>query len=133
MPRKQYDLCIRGREYTDKNGNIKNAWENIGAVMQGDKGPYMFLKRTFNPAGVEVEPGRESILVSMFEPKSGGNSGDAPAESMEPPQYYTDKDGSQWMKEAGKNWVKVAPANDPRGDFEFADGPDVSETPDIPF
>ena len=127
MPRKQYDLCIKGREYTDKNGNIKNAWENIGAVMQGDKGPYMFLKRTFNPAGVEVEPGRESILVSMFEPKSGGNN--APAETMQ------GQDGSTWTRESGHGWTKAEPpAGDPAGNFTFRDGPDgTGATPDIPF
>ena len=83
MAKKLYDLCIKGREYTDKNGNTKNAWENIGSVMQGDRGPYMFLKRTFNPAGIDVEEGRESILVSMFEPKQNNNTNTAPREDFD--------------------------------------------------
>ena len=141
MAKKMYDLCVRGREYKDKSGNIKNAWENIGSVIQGDKGPYMFLKRTFNPAGIDVEEGRESILVSMFEPKQNGsnagyNDGNTYNDGSkgQQPQSYIDKDGMEWQKEPGKNWVKVGPVNGPQGDFKFADGPQgMGETPDIPF
>jgi len=41
-------------------------------MMEGDKGPYILLDRTFNPAGVGGNDGRESIIVSLYEPKDGG-------------------------------------------------------------
>ena len=126
MPKKQYDLCIKGREYTDKNGNTKNVWENIGSIIQGDNGPYMFLKRTFNPAGVEVEAGRESILVSMFEPKrtdseSHGNREPAPEQGQA--QVWTDKQGATWTQQPGHGWTK----ND------LPEPQDAGMTADIPF
>jgi hypothetical protein len=40
--------------------------------MEGDKGPYILLDRTFNPAGVGGNEGRESIIVSLYEPKDNG-------------------------------------------------------------
>jgi hypothetical protein len=67
MSRKTYDLAVKVGSYTDREGNEKGRYENIGAVMDGDKGPFIMLKKTFNPAGVNTD--RDSILVSMFEPK----------------------------------------------------------------
>ena len=67
MTRKKYDLAVKTGSYTDRDGNEKGRYENIGAMMEGDKGPFLMLKRTFNPAGVNTD--RDSILVSMFEPK----------------------------------------------------------------
>ncbi|GAF89229.1 unnamed protein product [marine sediment metagenome] len=67
MPKK-YDLLVKVGSY-EVNGETKNRYENIGAVLENEKGPYIMLKKTFNPAGVETEPGRDSIFVSMFEPK----------------------------------------------------------------
>jgi hypothetical protein len=40
--------------------------------MDGQNGPYILLDRTFNPAGVGGNDGRESIIVSMYEPKQDG-------------------------------------------------------------
>lgn len=69
MATKKYDLAVKTGSYTNRNGETKNRYENIGAVMVGDNGPYLMLKRTFNPAGVPVQDGRDSILVSCFEPR----------------------------------------------------------------
>lgn len=60
---KKYDLAVKVGETSDG----KARWKNIGVIMEGDKGPYMLLDRTFNPAGVETD--RQSIIVSMFKPK----------------------------------------------------------------
>ena len=70
---KKYDLAVKVGSYTDREGNNKNRWENIGAIMHGDNGFYMMLKRTFNPAGVAGQNDRDSILVSMFEPDKKSN------------------------------------------------------------
>ena len=68
---KMYELKVKTGSYTDVSGQSKNRYETIGSVMEGQNGgQYMLLKRTFNPAGVEVESGRDSVMVSMFEPRA---------------------------------------------------------------
>jgi hypothetical protein len=77
--KKVYDLACKVGSY-QKDGETKNRYENVGAIMENDNGKFMFLKRTFNPAGIDSE-GKESIIISMFVPKEKtGNSakGDLP-------------------------------------------------------
>ena len=62
---KLYDLAVKIGSY-EKNGETKNKYENVGVVMSGEHGPYIILKRTFNPAGIGEG---ESIFISMFEPR----------------------------------------------------------------
>lgn len=71
---KKYDLVVKTGEYTDREGNTKARFRNVGVVMDGQNGPYILLDRTFNPAGVPGQDGRESIIVSMYEPRD--NAGD---------------------------------------------------------
>lgn len=62
------DLAVKTGSYTDRNGQTKNRYENIGSLFQSDDGSqFVTLKRTFNPAGVAVEPGRDSLIVSVFD------------------------------------------------------------------
>ena len=65
---KLYDLVVKTGEYTDGQGNTKGRYENIGAVMRNENGQFAMLKKTFNPAGVPSD--RDTIMVSMFEPKA---------------------------------------------------------------
>ena len=60
---KTHDLAVKVGEY-EKDGQKKGRYENIGAVMSGDNGPYIILKKTFNPAG--IQDGKDSVLLSMF-------------------------------------------------------------------
>lgn len=69
---KKYDLAVVTGTY-QKDGETKKRYENIGVVMENDNGMYMLLKKTFNPAG--IQDGKESIIVSMFEPKPRSNQG----------------------------------------------------------
>jgi len=70
---KLYDLAVSVGSYTNKIGEEKKRWKNIGSVIQTkDGGKVILIDRTFNPAGVPVEDGRDSIMVSMFEPKDEG-------------------------------------------------------------
>jgi hypothetical protein len=69
---KKYDLVVKVGEYTDGQGQTKGRFKNIGAMMENDKGPYILLDRTFNPAGVGGNESRESIIVSLYEPKQEG-------------------------------------------------------------
>jgi len=89
---KLYDLAVKTRTYKDKDGNDKAVWKNIGSVLETkDGGQVMLLDRTFNPAGIDVEPGRDSIMVSMFEPRTtnegqmSGQQRQAPAQRQAAP------------------------------------------------
>jgi len=77
---KKYDLVVKVGEYTDGQGQTKGRFKNIGVVMESDKGPYILLDRTFNPAGVGGNEGRESIIVSMYEPRQEGQQQPSPAQ-----------------------------------------------------
>ncbi|WP_413581114.1 hypothetical protein [Bdellovibrio sp. HCB288] len=60
---KTHDLAVKVGEY-QKGNETKGRYLNIGAVMEGQNGPYLLINKTFNPAG--IQDGKESILVSMF-------------------------------------------------------------------
>lgn len=78
---KQYDLVVKTGSYTNNQGETKNRYENIGSMMQGDNGPFIIMKRTFNPAGVINPENKDSIIVSCFEPNNqqgGGQQQRAP-------------------------------------------------------
>lgn len=68
--KKLYDLAVKTSSYTDKSGNEKGKYANVGSIMQKDDGgKFILMNRTFNPAGVPNPDNRDSIIVSMFEPK----------------------------------------------------------------
>lgn len=70
---KKYDAAVKTGTY-ESNGQTKNRYENVGIVMENDKGELsLLLKATFNPAGVPRDAGRESIFVSFFTPKGDNN------------------------------------------------------------
>lgn len=66
--RKLYDLAVKVGEY-EQNGKTKGRYQNVGAVMEGDNGKYIFLDRFFNPAGVPNPDNRANVILSMFEPQ----------------------------------------------------------------
>lgn len=71
---KLYDAVVKTGSYTNSQGEEKARYENVGSVMQGDNGQFLILKRTFNPAGVPNPDNKDSIIVSMFEPKDQQNN-----------------------------------------------------------
>jgi hypothetical protein len=85
------DLSVKTGSYTDKNGQTKGTWENIGALFKSDDGSvFLTIKRTFNPAGITVEPGKDSILVSAFDLKQDGQQQAAPAPQRQPAAVQDD-------------------------------------------
>jgi len=68
MP-KAYDLVVITGSYKNSAGEEKKQYKNIGIVNQTDKGMYILLDRTFNPAGVPNPENKDMVMVSMFEPK----------------------------------------------------------------
>ncbi len=61
------DLAVKTGEYTDKNGEKKSRYENVGSLWDGDNGKFITLKKTFNPAGLETAPGKDQIIISIFD------------------------------------------------------------------
>ncbi len=68
--KKKYDVAIPLGSYTDRNGNEKTRWQNVGAILEGERGPYLLLDRWFNPAGLPNPDDRTSVVLSLFEPKN---------------------------------------------------------------
>lgn len=92
MPTKKYDLAVKVGSY-EKDGQSKNRYQNVGAVMQGDNGPFLLLNKTFNPAGVPGDPDRDNLIISCFEPRDqGGNSAptEKPKQDSKPADDYDD-------------------------------------------
>ena len=91
MATKAYDLAVKTGEYTDRNGQTKGRWLNVGSVMKTDDGgQFIMLNKTFNPAGVPdlQNRGGDSVLLSMFEPKQydGGGQQQAAPQQKQPEQ-----------------------------------------------
>jgi hypothetical protein len=81
MAHKTHDLAVKVGSYTNQQGETKSRYQNVGALMQGDKGQFIMLAKWFNPAGVTDDRGGESILISVFEPKE---KGEAPRQQAKP-------------------------------------------------
>lgn len=89
MAQKTHDLVVKTGEY-QKGGETKSRYENIGTMMMGDNGPFIILKRTFNPAGVPNPECKDSVIVSCFEPQQQQNQQQAqqPQQQQAPQQQY---------------------------------------------
>ena len=78
---KKYDCVVKAREYTNRSGETKAEWKNIGVVLDKGDGPFMLLDTSVNLAGLPHKDGK--VLVSMFVPKDHGDResghGGAPA------------------------------------------------------
>lgn len=75
--RKVKDLAVVTGTYT-KNGVQKNRYKTIGVILENDKGQFMFLDRSFNPAGVPFKEGTDSVLISIFDPKQDDKPSSTP-------------------------------------------------------
>lgn len=84
MATKLYDLAVKTGEYQDSTGAKKGRWQNVGAVMANDDGgKFIMLERWFCPAGVPNPENRSNLLLSMFEPRSGEDTGRAPRQGTQ--------------------------------------------------
>ena len=64
--KKLYTARVKVSEYKGRDGSTKSSWETIGNVYENDNGKvFMFLKKYFNPAGVDSTNG-DSIMVQFF-------------------------------------------------------------------
>ena len=74
--KKLYDMVVKVGTYTGKDGSDKGRYQNVGVMMEGDNGPFLLMAKTFNPAGVPGQDGKESILISLFAPKDKSGAQD---------------------------------------------------------
>ncbi len=65
---KKYDIVATVGTY-QKNGETKGRFKNVGAIMEKDGRLFILLDRIFNPAGLPNQDNRDSVLLSLFEPK----------------------------------------------------------------
>jgi hypothetical protein len=91
--RKTHDLVAVTGSYQNAQGELKKRYQNVGAMMEGENGPFIMLAKWFNPAGVQDERGGESLLLSLFEPQEQSRqapqrqaSRQAPQRQAEPPR-----------------------------------------------
>lgn len=69
MTKKIKDLTVKVGTY-ESNGKTKNRYVNVGLVLQKDDGgEFILINRTFNPAGVPNPDGKDTVLISAFEPR----------------------------------------------------------------
>lgn len=95
MTRKTHDLCVKTGTY-ESNGETKGRWMNVGALMEDNEGrPFLMLNACFNPAGIQREEGRESILISCFEPQQDGQQRGEP-EPRQQPARHGDRPGGAY-------------------------------------
>jgi len=74
MAQKIYDVTVKVRSYTDRDGKEKGVWQNVGSIWKGDDGGvWLSLARWFNPAGVANPEHRAEVTLSLFKPKSGAS------------------------------------------------------------
>lgn len=83
---KKYDVAVKTGSYVDGQGQTKNRYQNIGAVMTGDNGPFLLLDPMINLAAVPREPGKDRVICSLFEPRDNNAPAQAPAPRQAAPQ-----------------------------------------------
>lgn len=71
------DLVVKTGTYTKSDGSEASNWLKVGGLFEGDKGQFILLDKTFNPAGVIDGGGkvRNNIMVSLFDPKDNNAAG----------------------------------------------------------
>lgn len=103
------DLAVKTGEYTDKNGDKKSRYENVGSLWDGDNGKFITLKKTFNPAGLETAPGKDQIIISIFDLRDNNQ------QQAQPKRQAPTQDSHNTAKSNGYQ----APADDFDSDLPF--------------
>lgn len=69
MSTKKYDVVAKIGTYQNKEGETKGRYLTVGSILENDGKPFLLLNRHFNPAGLPNPDNRDSVLLSLFEPK----------------------------------------------------------------
>ena len=65
----KYEIVATTGSYTDKQGNEKRRYENVGHVHEHEGRLYATIKATFNPAGLPRKEGDDRVFLNFYEPK----------------------------------------------------------------
>ena len=57
---------IKNGEFTNKDGEVKNKWVQVGTILENNNGEYVLLDPTINLAGFDRQ-GRDNLIASIFE------------------------------------------------------------------
>lgn len=93
---KKYDIAVKTGSYQDNTGQNKNRYQNIGAVMSSDNGPFILLDPLINLAAIPREPGKDRVICSLFEPRDANAApaqaprSSAPAQRQQSPAIDDD-------------------------------------------
>ena len=87
---KKYDIAVKTGSYQDNQGQTKNRYQNIGAVMQGDNGPYLLLDPLINLAAVPRDAGKDRVICSLFEPRERDGQQASQQQRQQAPQPAVD-------------------------------------------
>lgn len=91
--KKVYEAAVKVGSYTDRNGNEKAKWANVGSVLKFDDGGVcLLLDRHFNPAGIPDPTGNGgAVRISFFPPKDQqGQEQPRRQAPQEPPAFDED-------------------------------------------
>ncbi len=117
--RKAYDLCVKVRSYTDKNGNNKNSYKNIGSFMVNEQNePFILLDPYYNYAAFPRNENSDSLTVSMFKSDRNNNQ-----QQQQQPQQRQNNYAPQWNGESF-NQTQTQQFNNNR---------EISQEIDMPF
>lgn len=76
--KKVSDLVVVTGEYTDRNGDTKKKYQNVGVILEGQYGRFALIESTFNFAAMAEEPGGQ-VKVSIFDADRDRAGDSAPA------------------------------------------------------
>lgn len=76
-------LVVKNGAYTDRDGNEKNRWLQIGAIHEHEGREYITLDRHINLGALPTREGDTRVFVSMFE--DDGQRGQQPARQAKKP------------------------------------------------
>lgn len=72
----KHELCVVTGHYVDREGKEKNQWQKVGVELETESGGrIILLNRWFNPAGLPDPENRGTVMLSLFDPKTPGSSG----------------------------------------------------------
>ena len=61
------NIAVAVGSYTDKNNSKKALWEQVGSLLENEKGQrFLSIKRTFNPAGVPLAENGSNVREVML-------------------------------------------------------------------
>lgn len=91
---KRFDVVATVGEYTNAQGETKKRYQNVGAMVEGQNGPYIVLEAWFNPAAI-AKDGR--VYLNLYEPQQRQQS--SPQRQQSQPQRQQAAPADDWESE----------------------------------